>query len=110
MTKQDQYLSVLGNSKFCPILRGNNIETFRLYEALEAGTIPLYVRQLGDDAYWALHSSKLGLLELETWKAATMVIQTFLNYPDEGEKYRIKIYDAWQRWKSEIKSSCIALL
>jgi GR25 family glycosyltransferase involved in LPS biosynthesis len=110
MTKQDQYLATLANSKFCPILRGNNIETFRLYEVLEVGTIPIYVRQEGDDAYWQLLSSKLGLLELETWKSATMVIETFLNYPDEGEKYRTKIYDAWQRWKSEIKASCLALL
>ena len=110
MSKQNQYLSILTDSKFCPILRGNNIETFRLYEALEVGTIPIYVRQEGDELFWNKISSKLGLLELENWTQATNVIQIFLNNPDEGEKYQIKLCEAWTKWKSEIKSACQALL
>ena len=110
MSKQNQYLSILADSKFCPILRGNNIETFRLYEALEVGTIPIYVRQEGDELFWNKISSKLGLLELENWTWATEMIQNFLNNPDEGEKYQIKLCEAWTKWKSEIKSACQALL
>ena len=110
MSKQNQYLSILTDSKFCPILRGNNIETFRLYEALEVGTIPIYVRQEGDELFWNKISSKLGLLELENWTQVTNVIQIFLNNPDEGEKYQIKLCEAWTKWKSEIKSACQALL
>ena len=110
MSKQDTYLSILASSKFCPILRGNNIETFRLYEALEVGTIPIYVRQEGDELFWDMISSKLDLLELQNWTQATELIQTFLNNPDEGEKYQMKLCEAWVKWKSEIKSSCQVLL
>jgi len=110
MSKQNQYLSVLADSKFCPILKGNNIETFRLYEALEVGTIPIYVRHEGDELFWNKISSKLGLLELENWTRATEMIQNFLNNPDEGEKYQIKLCEAWIKWKSEIKSACQTLL
>jgi GR25 family glycosyltransferase involved in LPS biosynthesis len=106
MTKQDQYISTLANSKFCPILRGNNIETFRLYEALEVGTIPIYVRQLGDDAYWLILSSKLELISIETWDKAKNIIQYFLDNPDAAEKYRVKLYTNWIQWKTDIKSVC----
>ena len=110
MSKQNQYLYILTDIKFCPILRWNNIETFRLYEALEVGTIPIYVRQEGDELFWNKISSKLGLLELENWTQATNVIQIFLNNPDEGEKYQMKLCEAWTKWKSEIKSACQTLL
>jgi len=110
MSKQNQYLSILADSKFCPILRGNNIETFRLYEALEVGTIPIYVRNEGDKVFWNKISLKLGLLELENWTQAKDVIQNFLDNPDKGEKYQIKLCEAWAKWKAEIKLSCQALL
>jgi GR25 family glycosyltransferase involved in LPS biosynthesis len=41
MTKEEKYISTLNDSKFCPVLRGNNFETFRMYECLEAGSIPI---------------------------------------------------------------------
>jgi len=110
MSKQNQYLSILADSKFCPILKGNNIETFRLYEALEVGTIPIYVRHEGDELFWNKISSKLGLLELENWTQAKDVIQNFLDNPDKGEKYQMKLSEAWTKWKAEIKLSCQALL
>ena len=105
MTKEEQYINILGDSKFCPILRGNNIETFRLYECLEAGTIPLYVRQEGDGAYWHWISSKLGdLKELNTWDEAKEFIDFLLKNPDKAENYRAKIYANWSMWKQIIQS------
>jgi len=36
--------SLMGETTFCPCPGGNNFETFRFYEALEAGCVPVLVR------------------------------------------------------------------
>jgi len=106
MTNESKYLNALSNSKFCPILRGNNIETFRLYEALETGTIPIYVRVESDSKFWNLISKKLQLINLDTWEKAIEFISLLINKKDFGEKYRLKLVDNWKVWKDEIKVSC----
>ena len=94
MTKKDDYLAILENSKFCPVLRGNNFETFRLYECLEAGTIPLYIRNDGDELFWAF-ISKLGLVSLDR-------IQEFIDNPVEAETYRQTLIANWNSWKLQL--------
>eukprot|EP01041_Mallomonas_annulata_P006486 gene6486-13091_t len=44
----DEYIKVMSNSVFSPCPGGNNPETFRHYEALELGTIPLFVRPVAE--------------------------------------------------------------
>ena len=105
MTKEDKYLSTLSDSKFCPILRGNNIETFRMYECLEAGTIPIYVRTEGDDGFWEVISKKLGLVKLSSWENAIEFIKTLLSDTNRAEIYRQELITCWTSWKNEIKSS-----
>ena len=97
----------MSNSKFCPILRGNNIETFRLYEALEVGTIPIYVRCEGDDSFWSLISSKLQLIQLDSWTQAKQFITFLLEHPEQAEKYRVVLHTNWIKWKNEIKQMCL---
>jgi GR25 family glycosyltransferase involved in LPS biosynthesis len=104
-SSESNYLGTLANSKFCPILRGNNIETFRLYEVLEIGTIPIYVRNQGDDKFWEVISKKLGLVELTSWENAIKFIKTLLSDTNRAEIYRQEIITCWNSWKSEIKSS-----
>ena len=99
------YLGTLANSKFCPILRGNNIETFRFYEVLEIGTIPIYVRNEGDDKFWEVISKKLGLVELISWENAIKFIKALLSDTNRAEIYRQELITCWNSWKSEIKSS-----
>lgn len=98
MTKEEHYLATLVDSKFCPVLRGNNVETFRLYECLEAGTIPLYVRQTGDDGFWRFISDNLGLKELTNWDEAKIMINTFLKNEEEAEMYRVGILKKWKNF------------
>jgi hypothetical protein len=109
-TNAGTYLGTLANSKFCPILRGNNIETFRLYEVLEIGTIPIYVRTEGDNEFWNTISSKLQLYELESWDKASVFIQLFLNKPELAEIYRQNILQKWNNWKQEIQYMCKQLI
>lgn len=106
MTKEEHYLMTLGDSKFCPILRGNNVETFRLYECLEAGTIPLYVRQEGDDLFWKFISDNLGLRELSDWQEAKGMMMEFMNNEEEAEKYRTNILERWSMWKALFRKKC----
>jgi len=103
MIKEEQYLATLNDSKFCPILRGNNFETFRFYECLESGAIPLYVRQDGDSLYWSWISEKLDLANLTDWDSARDHIQYYLSHPDYAEEYRCKLIQKWREWKDSIQ-------
>ncbi len=102
MTSEEVYKTSLYKTKFCPILRGNNIETYRLYEAIETGVIPIYVRINGDDLFWKMIHEKLGLIELNSWDDAVECMRELIAYPDEAEKYRLGIWSRWMRWKQEI--------
>lgn len=104
ITNEDQYLNTLNNSKLCPILRGNNIETFRMYECLESGTIPLYIRTDGDELYWKFINEHLSLLEIDSWDKANNMINYFVDNPDMAEKYRCILLKKWTQWKEHIKS------
>jgi len=104
-TLENCYLGRLNNSKFCPILRGNNIETFRIYEALESGAIPIYVRIDDDYAFWNVISRKLNLVELTSWEKAAEFIKILCSDKNKAEKYRTDIITNWQIWKNEIKHS-----
>jgi len=101
MTNEYTYLLTLENSKFCPILRGNNVETFRMYECLEAGSIPIYVRSEGDELYWEFISI-LELINIETWEKAKEVIQDFIANPDRAEIYKKLLSTNWLKWKSDL--------
>jgi hypothetical protein len=105
MTNEYDYLDILTNSKFCPILRGNNIETFRLYECLENGVIPIYVRMDGDDEFWNWITSKIKLINLKDWSTAKNAITYFINNPDKAELYRTGIITQWNQWKNDIKGA-----
>ena len=96
-TNMTDYLALLGNSKFCPILKGNNMETFRLYEALEAGVLPVAVES---NEYTTWIDSHLQLSELYRWTDPA-VIQTGVT--DETQK---EVGRRWAKWKEEVKALC----
>lgn len=105
-TKEGAYLGTLANSKFCPILRGNNVETFRIYEALELGVIPIYVKSEMSDDHWNVIERKLDIMYLPTWDKAVEFMKLLLDKPDFAEKYRLKVIQRWEVWKNEIKMLC----
>jgi len=47
--RYDKYIQLLADTAFAPCPAGNNPETFRHYEALEVGAIPIIVRPKDDD-------------------------------------------------------------
>jgi GR25 family glycosyltransferase involved in LPS biosynthesis len=102
-TKERLYLSLLGNSKFCPVLKGQNPETFRLYEALEAGCLP--VTTITDKKYVAWIEEHLGLSSLYDWTHPSIV----LGSNTIAEETRLEVSRRWNVWKDEIKKACAVL-
>jgi len=97
------YSAMLVKCKFAPVPRGNHAETFRLYEALEHGCVPLYVRSLGDDAFWNWLRPNLSLLEIRDWTQAAKIITFFLANLDKAERYRTGLLEQWSKWKESLK-------
>jgi GR25 family glycosyltransferase involved in LPS biosynthesis len=103
MTPKEEYLSILGNSKFCPILRGNHVETFRLYEALEAGALP--ITTITDKGYIGWIEEHMGLSSLYPWTQPLLAIQQ-----GQSELIRQAVSERWASWKKSIRATCAALL
>ncbi len=112
MTRETDYVRILSNTRFVPILRGNNVETFRLYEALEAGCVPIYVS--GDSEYDKMYSAwlkdNLGLIDSINWFAA----KKYMSLPEDKyeavENYRTMILDNWCKWKERIRGYIARIL
>jgi hypothetical protein len=94
MKSPKDYMESLVTSKFIPILPGSNLETFRLYEALEFGAIPLYIRQNGDDLYFAF-LRKLFPDILDISEPSSLFSQT----DAELEIYKGKLCESWRQVK-----------
>lgn len=103
MTPKKEFSALLLRSKFAPIPRGNNCETFRLYEGLEHGCIPLYVRTPGDDLYWNWLTEHLELVELRSWNAAASLVDHLCKNPAKAEMYRQGLCKQWNQWKLDCK-------
>jgi GR25 family glycosyltransferase involved in LPS biosynthesis len=100
-TKEDEYLDTLGNSEFCPILKGNNMETFRLYEALEAGTLPLFGPSMSSDFLeWVQQH-----MDVSAWYDWTFLKSMNLSVKAK-EKARIELVRQWAAWKNNIQKAC----
>jgi GR25 family glycosyltransferase involved in LPS biosynthesis len=102
-TKEKLYLTLMGNSKFCPVLKGQNPETFRLYEALEAGCLP--VTTITDDKYLAWVEENMGLSALYDWTKPSAVLGSEVN-----EETRLEVGKRWAAWKERVKDACKVLL
>jgi len=86
----------------CPV--GNNPETFRIYEALEHGCIPIYVREKEDEEFIKMLTSNLPITINDSWEAgARFMIHLFQNTSLLID-YRNKLLTLWNEWKKRITS------
>lgn len=99
---RNQYLAILLDSVFVPCPPGNNPETFRLYEALECGCLPLYVKSEGDDAYIEWIQNELGLLPVSSWEEAKTLMEHFMKEKELMESYRNQLLIRWKTWKERL--------
>jgi hypothetical protein len=95
MTNEKDYMNLLGKTKFCPVLRGNNMETFRLYEALEAGCVPVFMEE---DPFLHMVDRELDLTSLYDWKEPVSTISSPFQAGIQQEVIR-----RWTAWKERIR-------
>ena len=99
LSKED-YMQLLLNSKFIPCPRGNNIETFRLYEALECGCIPVFTK-----LPISLENSGIPFIKTETWQDVVNLIDEMNKNPLEMAKYNKSIMQGWKSYKLHLKQA-----
>ena len=96
---REEYIGELLNSKFVACPGGMNPETFRFYEALEMGCIPLYVRCPGDDLYFQKLVENLQILDIPSWEGMRVVVEYMITNPEIMDKYRRLLLTNWMLWK-----------
>lgn len=94
---KDQYIELLQNTIFIPCPEGNNVETYRLYEALECGCIPVFTK-LPE----VLKDSMIPFLKTETWDDVAKLIQHFIKNPVQMNQYQYSILSAWNKYKDRL--------
>jgi GR25 family glycosyltransferase involved in LPS biosynthesis len=100
-TPFQEYQTLLANSKVVPVPGGMNPETFRLYEALDHGCIPLYVRCEGDTQFYYWIRTHLHLMEIKSWAQGAKVLELFRANPQKAEHYRQGLLKEWNTWKQD---------
>lgn len=102
------YIELLRNSKFVPCFRGSfALESYRLYEALEHGAIPIYVP--GESNTTADELRELfgphPFLGFPSWESASSLLPKFATQNDTMEKHRQSLMMWWSNKKAEVKAS-----
>jgi GR25 family glycosyltransferase involved in LPS biosynthesis len=103
------YVKILQDTIFVPCLRGScALESYRMYEALEHGAIPVYVASESPhgmaDEYKALFNSnsKCPLLAFPSWEAAATILPKLAENAEVLEKHRKTVLDWWQSVKDHM--------
>ena len=100
----EKYTETCLNSMFMPCPSGQNVETFRFYEAIDHGVIPIYVRNGEEDLHFKMLAKNLPLVVFDSWNIVKQSITIFLQNPELLQEYRSKLLMAWNDWKVELKS------
>ena len=100
--ERKEYITVLLDSVFVPCPPGLNPETFRVYEALECGCVPIYVKQGANDAYANWLQEEIGLLSVSNWQEASMLLTHFIKEKEVLENYRGSLLVRWLSWKARL--------
>ena len=105
---------MINNSKFVPCFKGfSSLESFRLYEALEIGSIPVYVpgeSRSGIENEYVRVLGKNPLLAIPNWASAPMILEKVCGSPDIMEKHRQDLISWWNNKKQELKMKIKGLL
>jgi len=101
-----QYNELLRNAKFVPCFRGSYaLESYRLYEALEHGAIPIYIPSEShdtDDEYTELFGQH-PFLGFPSWSMAAALLPKLAHQTDAMEKHRQTLQQWWTNKKEDIK-------
>jgi len=101
--KHEEYISLMLNSKFIPCPRGQNVETYRFYEALDCGCIPVFIESPENDHWLKLFNGQMPFLKIDSWMHAAALIQHFQTNNEQLENYRKAVLISWSRYKMGLK-------
>jgi hypothetical protein len=107
----DDYMKILAESKFIPCPPGQNFETYRLYEALEAGCIPICVgnEKNEHDCYNKLIGDK-SILIVKDWTSAKLMIEQISNNTEALNQIQDNLMNYWTNHKANITAHILAAL
>jgi len=100
---KQEYCATLLDTLFVPCIGGQNPETFRLYEALECGCIPILVIDEHSSDYFKYINQYLPFLTLTSWNQAPSLIQQLLNDKESLESYRFLLLNNYKILKENLK-------
>jgi GR25 family glycosyltransferase involved in LPS biosynthesis len=102
----ETYVRTCQSAVFMPCPGGQNPETFRFWEALEFGCIPIYVRCPNDQQFYGFISKKLPIISFNTWQQAAGFMQSLLQNGASLVQYRKTMLEKWAAWKAELRAEC----
>jgi hypothetical protein len=106
----DEYLDLLGNSIFVPCGMGNvNLESFRIYEALECGAIPIVERRPWLD-YFTLLLGPHPLPSVNCWADAPVLMRNLLSEPRRLNQKQAKIRIWWENLQKGLSQRMARIL
>ena len=100
-----RYFDVLSNSAFCPCPMGNvNLETYRVYEALQAGCIPIVERHLMMP-YFARLLPGNPIPAFTSWSRAADFVDRLSKRADELDRLQRTVSQWWLSYKSSLRAT-----
>ena len=106
----EEYLTEMQQSVFVPCPGGQNPETFRFYEALQCGCIPLVLKTAENEQWFHWVSEKIPLVALKSWDDAARIMMTLAANPDRLAIYRERVLTGWANWLKELEEASRAWL
>jgi GR25 family glycosyltransferase involved in LPS biosynthesis len=106
----EDYKALLQKTKFVPCFPGSKAaESFRMYEALEHGAIPIYVPSdtgiQGCKDEWKEVLGQHPFLGFPSWEKAAELLPLFLKQTDAMEQHRQACVTWWREKKAALKAS-----
>lgn len=102
----EEYSAVCKATHFMPCPRGQNPETFRLYEALEYGAIPLLVHEPNDAGFLQMVTVNVPVPVFDNWSSAAAFAQTLLQNPTTLAEFHTMLFGKWSTWKKDLADAC----
>lgn len=105
----DAYRNLLLQSTFVPCPTGNwNLDSFRVYETLECGCIPIVEKQPLD--YFGNYFGNHPFLVIDSWDQAPELINNLLSDPVRMEKKRQDCYTWWLNYKKALNKKLVKIV
>jgi len=109
LSKND-YIMRLLDTVFVPCPDGVNPETFRFYEALECGCLPLLVKTEANALWVDWVCENLQILPLASWEDARDLVTHLMKEKNMLEAYRNKVLQGWIHWRKTLQEEVKAWL